>query len=97
MDRFSSDYPEPSDVEFPTRPPSAATDSSRSRSDRGPKTNLNKAPPKGKSTDLGASSSGMTPSERARSLILPTTAPSTEVPRERGLDSEGEADESGEN
>ena len=35
----------------------------------------------------------MTPSERARSLILPTTAPSsTEVPRERGSDSEGDND-----
>ena len=38
----------------------------------------------------------MTPLERARSLILPTTALSTEVPRERGSDSEGEADGSGE-
>ena len=38
----------------------------------------------------------MTPSERARSFILPTTAPSTEAPRERGPDSEGEADGSGE-
>ena len=58
--------------------------------------NRNKAPPRGKSTDTGASSSGMTPSERARSLILPTTAPSTEVPRERGPDSEGETDGPGE-
>ena len=33
----------------------------------------------------------MIPSERARSLILPTTAPSsTEVPREKESDSEGE-------
>ena len=38
----------------------------------------------------------MTPSERARSLILPATAPSTELPREPRPDSEGEADESGE-
>ena len=38
----------------------------------------------------------MTSSERPRSLILPTVAPSTELPRERGQDSAGEVDESGE-
>ena len=38
----------------------------------------------------------MSPSERARSLILPTTAPSTAVPRERGPDREEDADGSGE-
>ena len=55
-----------------------------------------RAHPQVQSTDTGASPSGMTYSERARSLILPTTAPSTEVPREQGSDSEGEADGSGE-
>ena len=91
MDRFQSDYLEPSDVGIPRRAPSAATDSSRSRSDRGQKKSRNKTHSKRKSTDTSASSSGMTPSERARALISPTTAPSsTEVPRERGSDSEGE-------
>ena len=95
--RFQSEHPELSDVDLSAKPPSVATDSSRSRSDRGPRQNRHKAPSKGKSQDTGASSSGLTPVERARSLVLPTTElPATEVPREREWDSEKENDGSGE-
>ena len=94
---LESSDPELSDVDLSAKPPSVATDSSRSRSDRGPRQNRHKAPSKGKSQDTGASSSGLTPVERARSLVLPTTElPATEVPREREWDSEKENDGSGE-
>ena len=80
---IQTDDLEPIDDDFQTMPPSISTDSARSRPDRGQAQVWNKTFPKGKATDTGASSSGITHSERARSLILPSTAPSTEGPRER--------------
>ena len=80
-EKSESEHPEPSDADLnPTTPSvststprSASTNSSRSRSDSGPKKNKNKAPSKDKSQDAGASSSGLTPAERALSLLLPST------------------------
>ena len=83
---------QPNDVDLRVKTPSATIGSSGNRSDRGPK-NRSKAPPKDKSQDTGASSSGLTPAERARSLLLPTTQyTAPEALREPESDSEREND-----
>ena len=88
---FNPDHCYPDDEEFKSDRPSTSS-STRSRSDRRPskfkqdkelsvrdhKSKLQE--PKG----TGASSSGMSPEERARSLLLPTTDEAEcSVPRER--------------
>ena len=66
-------------------------------SDRGLKKNRNKAPSKDKHQDVGASSSGLTSVEGARSLLLPTTeSTATEARRERESGAEREPDGPGE-
>ena len=89
----------PDDEEFKSDRPST-TSSLRSRSDRrATKFEKNKGDvQKGQKTlrkevkGTGASSSGLTPEERARSRLLPTTDETEGVPRERA-DSQYQGDE----